>query len=63
MIAGEQQVVVAFDADALACLDGTPAGPGELAAGDSLSFTQVGDDVDTMLPPAVAGDQVRVDCP
>ncbi len=74
-IAGATVVTVAFDPADLACSDGDPLDPAELASGDRLLFERgdaevadLGLDVEgvsdsgTASPPAVTGDGLAVTC-
>ena len=61
-VAGSEIVQVAFDAVALKCADGTSLRPDEIDVDDVLTFVRVGDGVDTMAPPIIAGSSMKVSC-
>jgi hypothetical protein len=61
-VLGASRVIVGFDSDDLTCDEETDAPPKEVAAGRAVRFLRSGDDVDTSSPPAIRGEDVRVEC-
>lgn len=62
-VLGASRVIVGFNGDELTCDDDSAeTSPEAVAIGSGVRFLRLGDGVDTSSPPAIRGEDLRVEC-
>jgi hypothetical protein len=61
-VLGASRVMVGFNRDELTCEYGGDAAPDDVVIGSAVRFLRLGDGVDISSPPAIRGEDLRVEC-